>query len=45
MSVVGGEVSVVGGEVKCRPKWQNIADFSNLRIEARHTVLKPISWP
>ena len=27
------------------PKWQNIVDFSNLKIETLYGALKPTSWP
>ena len=28
-----------------KPKWKNIVDFSNLKIETPYTALKSTSWP
>ena len=30
---------------RCPPKWENIIDFNNLKIETPHTALKPTLWP
>ena len=28
----------------CQPKWKNIVDFTNLKIETPHTALKSTLW-